>query len=777
MMLKQILSAFLLFFAVGEMAASDFNIIPRPRQMTEQAGTFSLSATTRLGWRDEEGLQVARFFAEKYETATGRKLALVKLKKEGKKQKEPLTDMILFLIDGSVAEQEGYHLDVTPERVTATARTGDGLFYALQTLLQLCPPDVENQTALKTAAKWNLPCVSIDDAPRFAYRGVHLDPCRHFISAAVVKKQIDMLATYKINKLHFHLTDDQGWRIQIKKYPELTSIGARRLEGEGNYEEGFYTQDEIRDIVAYAKERHIDVVPEIELPGHGLAAIAAYPELSCRGDSITPRIIWGVEDVVMCPGKETMFRFLEDVIDEVSALFPSPLFHIGGDESPRTEWQHCDSCQARMKSLGLQREAQLQDYVIERIGSYLKAKGKSIIGWDEILEGGNLEKSAIVMSWRGEEGAVEAARKGHKSILTPSSHGFYFDHYQGDPITEPTAIGGYAPLEKVYGYDPVPAAIRQAGLDSLVMGVQANNWSEYITSPSILELRLYPRALALAEIAWTPADKKDFKDFCRRVDNDATKRLLAHHVNLHIPQPEMPGISSNKLAFTQSRTVTLTTTRPLPILYTTDGTRPTVKSDRYITPLTFDRTCQLKAAVLLPCGVMGPVRTIRMTKEELAPAAKVEKPQKGLLMSLYWGDYRRPGQLPATPDVRDSVITDLRAIRSQTRVPASVRNVKNYAAVAEGYISVPADGVYEFTSNNAQVYIDGNLQIDNSGVYAPRDTRENVELALAHGLHRVKVVFMGGVFGGWPTYWDAGDVHMRPSGGEWKRIAPEALYH
>jgi len=776
-MLKRLLSALLFCLAMGNVAASDFNIIPQPRRITALTGSFSFSASTKLGWRDAEGLQVAQFFAKKYETATGRKLTLVKLKKEGKKKKEPLTDMVVFLIDSNMQAPEGYHLEVTSQCVTAKAGTGDGLFYALQTLLQMCPPDVENQTVLKTKRVWEIPCGVIDDAPRFAYRGVHLDPCRHFLSVDVVKKQIDMLATYKINKLHFHLTDDQGWRIQIKKYPELTKIGARRLEGEGNYEEGFYTQEEIRDIVAYAKERHIEVIPEIELPGHGLAAIAAYPELSCRGDSITPRIIWGVEDVVMCPGKEVMFHFLKDVVEEVAALFPSPLFHIGGDESPRTEWKSCDSCQARMKTLGLEREAQLQDYVIERIGSYLKTLGKRIIGWDEILEGGHLEKNAIVMSWRGEEGAVEAARKGHKSILTPAGHGMYFDQYQGDFITEPTAIGGYAPLEKIYAYDPMPVAIREAGLDSLVLGVQANLWSEYITSPAILELRMYPRVLALAEIAWTPVEMKDFKDFCRRADGDATLRLMAHHIHFHIPQPELPGLSCNKLAFTYSRTLSLTTTRPLPILYTIDGTHPTLQSERYISPITVTRDCLLKTAVLLPCGKMGPVRTIRMSKEELAPATKVSHPRKGLLMNIYWGDYRQPEKIPAAADVCDSVITDLRAIRSLTHVPTSVRNVKNYAAVAEGYVSVPADGIYEFSSNNMQVYIDGKLQIDNSRVYAPRDTRENVELALAHGLHRIKVVFIGGIFGGWPTYWDWADVKMRPSQGEWKRITPNQIFH
>ena len=495
---------------------TEFNIIPMPRIVTPQAGHFTFTDKTQVAWRGEAAEDVAKFFCEKLKRATGISHKPIKLKKEGKKQ--PVTaDVVRFVIDPNFEGSETYHLEVTPTDVTCKASTHSGLFYALQTLLQLMPPRIESQQTIATAVRWDIPAVVIDDAPRFRWRGVHLDPCRHFLPVAAVKKQIDMLATLKINKLHFHLTEDQGWRIQIKKYPELTSIGARRFEAEGTWHEGYYTQDEIRDIVAYAARRGIEVVPELEMPGHGLAAIAAYPELSCRGDSITPRIIWGVEDIVMCPGKEDMFQFLQDVIDEMVPLFPSKYFHIGGDESPRKEWEHCPKCQARMKELGYTREAQLQDYVIERIAKYLADKGKVIIGWDEILEGGNLEPSAIVMSWRGEKGGIEAVQKHHHAIMSPGSQGMYFDHYQGDPITEPTAIGGYAPLEKVYNYDPVPDALKAEGKGHYILGVQGNNWSEYFRGPAQLEYHLYPRALALAEIAWTPAELKDYDDFRRRL--------------------------------------------------------------------------------------------------------------------------------------------------------------------------------------------------------------------------------------------------------------------
>lgn len=776
-MRKSILILFTLCLSMGMKAQqTEFNFIPAPRIVTPMPGSFQFSDKTHVAWRGEQAESVAKFFCQKVQRATSIRQKPIRLKKEGKKQ--PVTENVVrFLIDPNVEGAETYRLEVTPTVITACASTPAGLFYAMQTLFQLMPPRIESQTAITTPVNWTLPCVTIDDAPRFPWRGVHLDPCRHFLPVSAVKKQIDMLATLKINKLHFHLTEDQGWRIEIKKYPELTRIGSRRLDAEGTWHEGYYTQEEIRDIVAYAAERHVEVVPELELPGHGLAAIAAYPELSCRGDSITPRIIWGVEDVVMCPGKEAMFTFLRDVIDEMVPLFPSQYFHIGGDESPRGEWKKCPRCQHRMDSLGLKKEAQLQDYVIERVAKYLATKGKTIIGWDEILEGGNLEPSAIVMSWQGEKGGIEAAQKNHKVIMTPASHGLYFDHYQGDPITEPTAIGGFAPLEKVYNYDPVPEVLKEEGKARFVLGVQGNNWSEYYRGPAQMEYHLYPRALALAEIAWTPAAMKDWDDFQRRVDGDATMRLSAHNINFHIPQPEIPGVSSNRLAFTSTMKLPLTTTRPLPILYTTDGTNPNAESSRYTGQLTFDRTTTLKTAVMLPCGLMGPVRTIYLSKQQPAPAIKASGVKPGLALTKFNGNYRLPEQLRNAEASLDTVITDLRVLPRLTYVPASVRNVANYAAVAEGYINVPADGVYEFSTCNAQLYIDGRLQIDNSRVWAPRDTRENVELALAKGYHRVKVIFLGGIFGGWPTYWNDGVVRMRPSRGQWQELKGDIFCH
>ncbi|MBP6697865.1 MAG: family 20 glycosylhydrolase, partial [Flavobacteriales bacterium] len=374
-----------------------------------------------------------------------------------------------------------------------------------------------------------LPCLRISDHPRFAWRGMHLDVVRHFFPVSFVKEYIDLLARYKMNTFHWHLTDDQGWRIEIKKYPKLTDVGAWRKGSQvGPYSAqtfdtlrygGFYTQEEIRDVVAYATARHINVVPEIEMPGHALAALAAYPELSCTGGPFAVERGWGVFPDVFCPKEET-FTFLENVMSEVMALFPSPHIHVGGDECPKERWHACASCQALMQKEGLKDEHELQSYFIRRIEKFVNSKGRKIIGWDEILEGG-LAPNAAVMSWRGTEGGIAAAKAGHYAVMSPGSH-CYFDHYQGDPANEPLAIGGYTPLEKTYSYEPIPEGLNPEEA-KYILGAQGNLWTEYITSEDHVEYMALPRMLALSEVLWSPASLRSEDDFLARLKYEFPK--------------------------------------------------------------------------------------------------------------------------------------------------------------------------------------------------------------------------------------------------------------
>lgn len=786
--------------------ADDFNLIPQAAEFTEGVGEFNFSTKTTIIASGEGAAQVAEFFANKVNASTGFRLVV------GKKDSK---NGIRFVVDPNFknkvastanpnCQDEAYCLQVHGfEGITLTARTADGLFRGMQTLLQLLPPQVEQAGAAKGVAAWSVPAVYINDAPRFSYRGVMLDPCRHWLPAEDVKRMIDVLATYKFNRIHWHLADDQGWRVQSDRYPELNKKGSFRVEGDGSIHGGYYTKDEIRDVVAYAKERHIEIVPELEMPGHELAAIAMMPELSCRGEEITPRIIWGVEDIVMCPGKELMFEFLKNEIDEFCELFPYEYFHIGGDESPRGEWKNCPNCQKRMKDLGYTKEAQLQDYIIERMGKYLKSKGKTFIGWDEILEGGNLEPSAVVMSWRGEDGGIEAAKKGHYVLMTPGSRGLYFDHFQGDPITEPNAIGGYSTLEKVYSFDPVPEELKKDGKDSYVLGVQANNWSEYIHNPEILEYRLFPRALALAEIAWSPVESKDFKDFQRRVDGDAALRLDAHNINYHIPVPEQVGAQCNNIAFLDKYTLELTTTRPEKIVYTIDTSDPSVTSTEYTQPLTFTTSTVVKARCVLPNGELGGIRTFNIMKDhwhaalpecnaaegccaaEAQPAAKAGKkgkknaaqavaeaaapkctePMQGVRMRVAYGNFDFSGRdIPCSAWTIDSIAPRLESVRTVEDVPASVRGVKNYAAEVECLVDIPEDGIYEFFTLNSALWLDGEILVDNRAVKIPRMTYDASQIALKAGKHHLRTLFVGGIFSGWPSYWDAAQVQIRKQG-------------
>ncbi|MBK8491871.1 MAG: family 20 glycosylhydrolase [Saprospirales bacterium] len=420
---------------------------------------------------------------------------------------------INWIQDSSIVNPEGYRLQIRPEKVVVYYREPAGAFYAKQTLQQLKNTD------------GSLPCLDIEDAPRFPYRGMHLDVARHFFPVEFIKEYIDLLAMHKMNYFHWHLTEDQGWRIEIKKYPRLQEVSAWRKETlVGHYSDqphqfdgqlygGYYTQEEIREVVQYARERFVTIIPEIEMPGHAQALLAAYPELSCHGQPVEVATEWGVFENVLCPTEET-FTFMENVLLEVMDLFPGPYIHIGGDECPKIQWKESAFCQELMKKEGLKDENELQSYFIRRIDRFLTEHGRKLVGWDEILEGG-LSPNATVLSWRGMQGGIDAAQGGHDVIMAPTSH-CYFDYYQSKHPNEPLAIGGYLPLEKVYAFEPVPETLSQEEAMH-ILGAQGNVWTEYIPTTEQVEYMAFPRALALAEVLWSPLSKRDFLSFQNRL--------------------------------------------------------------------------------------------------------------------------------------------------------------------------------------------------------------------------------------------------------------------
>jgi hexosaminidase len=592
--MKKILSSILLAgISFTAFAQNDANlgIIPVPVSVVKHAGVFTLDKTVVLVANgnskvaDLLNAYIANrggFALREQQTATVAQKAIV-----------------LSTAGASDLPAEGYRIKVTDKQILLTGKEA-GLFYAAQSLMQMMPEKVSDKISISTA--------DINDYPRFKYRGLHLDVCRNMFPVAFIKKYIDLMAQYKLNNFHWHLTDDQGWRIEIKKYPKLTTIGSSRNgtvighhPGVGNTNQvykGFYTQQEIKEVVAYATSKYINVIPEIEMPGHASAAIAAYPELSCFPNQDTDieantpwagsrkgkqvQQTWGVFEDVFVPTENT-FKFLENVMDEVLVLFPSKYIHVGGDESPKEYWKKSPFCQDFIKKNNLKDEHGLQSYFIQRIEKYINSKGRSIIGWDEILEGG-LAPNATVMSWRGVEGGIASAQQNHDVIMTPSTNGLYFDNAQSKSADEPTNIGGYAPYSKSYGYDPVPAVLT-ADQRKYIIGVQANLWSEYIASPEKVEYLILPRLYSLAEIAWSPQERKDLKNFSEERVPAHLARLDQTKTNYWVPTPL--GQDSTSLRGGQ---FTIALKAPMPgakIYYTLDGTRPSKLATLYTNPILF----------------------------------------------------------------------------------------------------------------------------------------------------------------------------------------------
>ena len=594
--MKRILLFIVAVVCATALYAADYAnvIVPRPLNYTAVEGSFILAPKTVVRAESQALAHAATIFTEDLSVVTGSTLSV--------KRSAPRNGAINLTIDSSLQAEE-YKLNITSAAVNIVGGTERAVFYGLQSLLQIAAAS----DAVKGGV--SLSGVKITDKPHFEYRGALLDVCRHIFSVEDVKRYIDILALHKVNKFHWHLTEDQGWRIEIKAYPELTEKGSMRketlvghglnpVEWDGTPYGGYYTQDEIREVVAYAAERYIEIIPEIERPGHSQAALHALPWLGCNEQIVDVWTTWGVTPEVLCAGKETTYEFLEKVLDEVIELFPSELIHIGGDECPKDRWVECEHCQAMMKAQGLENEEQLQGYLVARIEKFLNAHGRRIIGWDEILEGG-VTPSATVMAWRGENYAYEAARQGHDAIMAPTSY-LYFDYYQTkDTETEPLAIGGYVPVERVYSFNPQPDVLTPEQQKHII-GVQANLWTEYVPTYSHVEYMLLPRMAALCEIQWSPASKKNYEDFLKRLPQlvdvyDVKKYNYATHVfDIKADMTPDPEEGVLKVSF---RNIDNS-----PIHYTLDGTEPTASSPKYTDTLKIKESCVVKAVGVRSTG-------------------------------------------------------------------------------------------------------------------------------------------------------------------------------
>ena len=657
---------------------------------------------------------------------------------------------------------ESYTLDVAPRAVSIVAADSAGLFYGLQTLRQL----VEASPAVRA--------IHIEDAPRFRYRGLHLDVARHFMPVEFVKRYIDLMARQKLNTFHWHLTEDQGWRIEIAKYPRLTEVGGCRKEtqlernrdpyvGDGIRHCGFYTQRDVRDVVAYARARHVTVIPEIEMPGHATAALAAYPELACTPGPFEVRTTWGVEEDVFCPSERT-FQFLDDVLAEVTALFPSRYVHIGGDEVPKKRWKESALAQEIIRREGLKNEEELQSWFIRRVERMLTARGRRLIGWDEILEGG-LAPEATVMSWRGLAGGIEAARHGHDVIMTPNSH-LYLDYYQADAKVEPPANCCLVPLRRVYDFDPVPDALTPEQATH-ILGAQGNVWTEFMKTPERVEYMVYPRALALAEMTWSPQAARSWESFTARLPH-ALRSLDRLRVNYRLPDVE--GLDGDRITLLSAARVQLRTAMPGgEIRYTTDGSDPTRASPLYrgAIELTVDTSgTRITARAFTPDGRASAPRAAQYARASLRGAAKIDAARlvPGLRYEYYEATLHSTRALDTLPPTRSGVAAAL-ARRGDERP-------EHYGLKLSGYLMLPGEGVYDFalvSDDGSTLQIGDRLVIDHDGFHGADE--KTGAIALARGAHPITLRYIQATGGA------ALGLRYRMNDGAWTEIPRDWLLH
>jgi hexosaminidase len=733
-----------------------YPIVPAPRHLEAKPGEFRLDRETRIVLSDPRSRELrtlAELLAAPLRAAAGLPLPVAS---EPAADQAPNAISIRLTPSPASSDPESYRLLVSECGATLSAPTPAGLYLGLETLRQLLPPELEGgvhpvnvrsrgvaatkDAAPPAPARWVIPAVDIEDAPRFRYRGILLDVARWYYPPEFIEKVIDLLALYKLNTLHLHLTDDQGWRLEIRKYPRLTQIGAWRKEtilgqhfdpyvGDGTPHGGFYTQAQMRGLVAYAAARDVTIVPEIEMPGHARAALAAYPELSCTGGPFEVSTRWGVHDDIFCPSERT-FGFLEDVLVEVMQLFPGRYIHIGGDEVPKQQWEESPVAQEVMRREQLRNAEELQGYFVRRIEGFLSAHGRRLIGWDETLEGG-LAPEATVMSWRGTAGGIEAARQGHDVIMTPADR-TYFDYYQGDPAAEPLAIGGLVPLHSVYAFEPVPAELTPAQV-AHVIGAQGNLWTEYIPTPARAEYMLLPRMLALAEFLWSPKATRSWDRFTARLPAQLA-RLDALGAEYRVPEPV--GLGGDRLVLEDRIHVTIGPPFPgATVRYTTDGSEPTSNSARYTGPLQLHLTpapTTVSARAFLASGRASPVARARIAQATWREAVPVlaDTLQPGLGYAYFEGEFRSVDEVGRGRPLRVGTVPAIE-LRGDERP-------EHYGVRLSGLLHVPRDALYTLSlssDDRAKLRVAGEVVADNDGGAGQG------QIALRKGFHPIEVVF------------------------------------
>lgn len=761
--MKKNIFLFLLFCCfIGK--AQNASIIPAPNLYKATGDNISLNGKIKIVFENNKFSAKELKTAQIFEAAVNGNLPA---------KKSPI-EVLFVAKNPSSASKESYKISISSKKIIVTG-SEEGLFYAVQSLLQLLPNKPSDKKEIK------LPCITVEDSPRYAYRGLHLDVCRHFFSVDVIKDFIAQMSSYKLNNFHWHLTDDQGWRIEIKKYPKLTEVGSKRAQTlvgnkfersplffDGNPYGGFYTQEEIKDVVKFAEAHYVNIIPEIEMPGHATAAVTAYPNLACFPDR-TYKVVetWGVFEDIFCAGKEETFTFLEDVLTEVIALFPSKYIHIGGDECPKARWKECPNCQKRIKDLGLKNEHELQSYLTTRIEKFLNKNGRQILGWDEMLEGG-LAPNAAVMSWRGESGGISAAKQKHFVIMNPEQV-LYLDYNQGYSPQEPLTIGRLTTVEKIYNYNPTPVDSLTVEEQKYIWGVQSNLWSEYLTSPAKLNYMLYPRLFALAEIAWTQPQNKNHSHFILNQMPYHLEKLEQQKRLYKVPTP----FGSNETAVIASKYILdlKPTIKNGQIFYTIDGYNPDETAELYTKPVTINipkgEYRIIKTVQISPSGRRSSISKIVVRNPDLKSALAIKPTKQGLKYDYYTGTFQQVQDLELIKPVNSGIFEG--AISSEKWKTKTERYI---GLKFDGYIFIPETANYTISTlsdDGSKLFIDNELVVNNDGIHWLNEAYGVVKLE--KGFHKLNISYFDQIGGTSLT------CFIQQEGKEKQQISESNLYY